>query len=228
MRHGVSKRHLARTPAHLLAMRRNIAQSLFQYGQVQTTLVKAKEMRPFVEKLITLARKGTLESRRRVESILTDRAILTPEEEEKYVGMTDAQRTKVMVARSGRRHRTGRVPAAYNKKKIPFVARSIVNKLVTEIAPSFKDRPGGYTRIIKLAKRRIGDDSQLAILQLVGQEEAPPTGIKKSRGVRRQKITTRMNFLEGKKDRRPRGKTARKAGASAEASEAESGGGEQA
>lgn len=194
-------------------MRRNLAQSLFQHGQVETTLIKAKEVRPFVEKLITLARKGTFDSRRRVESLLTDRAILSAEEEEKYIGMTGAQRRKVMVARSGRRHRTGRVPAAYNKKKIPFVARSVVHKLVTEIAPTFKDRPGGYTRIIKLAKRRIGDDSQLAILQLVGQEGEPPAGIKKTRGVRLTKVISRMNFLEGKKERRPRGKAAKGAAA---------------
>lgn len=201
MRHRIAKKHLSRTPSHFKAMRRNLAQSLFQYGQVETTLAKAKSARPFVEKLITLAGKGTLESRRRVAALLNDRAMLSAEEEKKYEAMTEAQRRKVLVARSGRRHRNGKVPAGYNKKKIPFVARSVVHKLVTEIAPGFKDRPGGYTRIIRLAKRRIGDNADLAILQLV-DEKAPPApsaGGKKSAGLRRRKTLARKSYLEGKK-----------------------------
>ena len=206
MRHRVAKKHLSRTPAHLKAMRRNMAQSLFQYGQIETTLSKAKIVRPFVERLITIARKGTLQSRQRVTALLNDRAILDREQEEKYEQMSDSQRRKVMVTRSGRRNRTGRVPAGYNKKKIPFVAQSVIHKLMTEIAPTYEDRPGGYTRIIRLAKRRIGDNSDLAILQLVSDEdEAPPTrGIKKTTGVRRQKALNRMRFAEGKKPRKSR------------------------
>ena len=111
-----------------------------------------------------------------------------------------------MVARSGRRHRSGRVPAGYNKKKIPFVAQSVVHKLMTEIAPAYKDRSGGYTRIIRLPKRRIGDNSDLAILQLVdiGDEESATKGgtKKKQTGLRRQKTFDRIRYLEGKKPRR--------------------------
>ena len=201
MRHRVAKRHLSRTPAHLKAMRRNLAQSLFQYGQVETTLTKAKEVRPFVERLITLARKATLQSRRQVTSLMNDRSILGRDEQERYDAMSDARRRKVLVARSGRRHRTGQVPAAYNKKKIPFVAQSVVHKLISEIAPRYKDRPGGYTRIIRLAKRRIGDNSDLAILQLVGEEQEgdSQTGPKKTTGQRRQKGMDRARYLQGKK-----------------------------
>ena len=101
MRHRVAKKHLSRTPAHLKAMRRNMAQSLFQYGQIETTLSKAKIVRPFVERLITIARKGTLQSRQRVTALLNDRAILDREQEEKYEQMSDSQRRKVMVTRSG-------------------------------------------------------------------------------------------------------------------------------
>lgn len=222
MRHRIAKRHLSRTPSHLKAMRRNLAQSLFQYGQVETTLVKAKEVQPFVEKLITLARKGNLQSRRRAASLLGDRSILGREEQEQYDAMTDTQRRKVMVSRAGRRHRTGLVPASYNKKKIPFVAQSVVRKLVTEIAPSYSDRPGGYTRIIRLSKRRIGDNSDLVLLQLVGEEdtETPDSGTKKSIGQRRQKTLDRIRYLEGKKPKRSRkrgGKEAKSATASEEA-----------
>ena len=130
--------------------------------------------------------------------------MLGREEQEQYEGMTDTQRGKVLANRSGRRHRTGQVPASYNKKKIPFVAQSVVRKLVTEIAPSYSDRSGGYTRIIRLPKRRIGDNSDLAILQLVGEEEASEAGAKKSVGQRRQKTLDRIRYLEGKKPKRSR------------------------
>ncbi len=184
-------------------MRRNLAQSLFQHGQVETTLIKAKEVRPFVERLITIARKGTLQSRQRVAALLGDRSILNDDQQEQYEAMTDAQRRKVLQARSGRRHRTGNVPASYNKKTIPFVARSVVHKLMTEIAPVYKDRPGGYTRIIRLSKRRIGDNASLALLQLVEHAEsaAPSPGAKKKPGVRRRKVIARIKFLEGQKSK---------------------------
>jgi large subunit ribosomal protein L17 len=179
-------------------MRRNLAQSLFEHGQIETTLIKAKEVRPFVEKLITLARRGTLRSRQRIISILSDRTVIGADEQEQYDGMSEAHRLRVKQSRSGRRHRTGKVPASYNKKKIPFVAKSVVQKLITEIAPNYHDRPGGYTRIIRLAKRRIGDDSDLAILQLVHDEAAPTQGAKKSPGRRKKRTGVRMRLLEGK------------------------------
>lgn len=203
MRHRTSGRHLSRTPAHHLAMRRNMAQSLFQHGRIETTLIKAKELRPFVERLITLARKGTLHSRQRVTAALGDRALIDKDQQEAYDQMSDARRRKVVVARSGRRHRAGAVPAAYDKKKIPFVARSVVSKLIDDIAPRYRDRPGGYTRIIRLAKRRIGDNSDLAILQLVDDESSAGDGERhKSTSRRRAIALNRIKRLEGKKTRR--------------------------
>lgn len=209
MRHRLAGRHLARTSAHHKAMRRNMAQSLFQHGEIKTTLIKAKEIRPFVERLITLAREGTLRSRQRVVALLGDRAALSKEEQGQYDPMSNAQRHRVLVSRSGRHHRTGKVPASYNKKKYPFVARSVVNRLFEDIAPKFKDRPGGYTRIIRLAERRIGDASDLAMLQLVGNEPASTESPKKTSIRRRQKTGDRIRYLEGKdskKKTRPSGK----------------------
>lgn len=180
-------------------MRRNLAQSLFQYGEIETTLIKAKDVRPFVEKMITLARKGTLQSRQRVIAELGDRSILSKEEQEAYDGMGQAARRMVLLNRSGRRHRAGKVPASYNKKRFTFVAQSVVHRLINDIAPRYKDRPGGYTRIIRLAKRRVGDNSDLAILQLVGNEaEAPAAPTKKRTIGRRQKTAERTKYLEGK------------------------------
>jgi large subunit ribosomal protein L17 len=205
MRHRVAGRHLSRTSAHRLALRRNLAQSLFQYGQIETTLTKAKEVRPFVERLITIARKGTLQSRQRIISMLGDRALITKDQQEQYDAMSEARRLKVRRARSGRRHRAGKVPASYNKKKIPFVAHSVVHKLIDQIAPKYRDRPGGYTRIISLSKRRVGDNSYLALLQLVGEEVKSPEQGKKTVGLRRQKTLGRIRFLEGKSDK-PQGR----------------------
>jgi len=200
-----------------------MAQSLFQYGQIETTLTKAKEVRPFVERLITLARKGTLQSRQRVVAILNDRAVLSKEQQEEYDAMSDARRHKVLRARSGRRHRAGQVPASYNKKKIPFVAHSVVHRLINEIAPRYEDRPGGYTRIIRLAKRRIGDNSDLALLQLVGEEEPAKEQGKKTVGKRRQKALDRIRHLEGKGDRRKGRGRQKKAAGEADAPEPKTG-----
>lgn len=183
-------------------MRRNLAQSLFQYGQIETTLIKAKDVRPFVERLITLARKGTLQARQRVIALLGDRAALSKDEQERYDAMPSAQQARVLTNRSGRRHRTGQVPASYNKKKFTFVAKSVVHRLFTDIAPRYKDRPGGYTRIIRLAKHRIGDNSDLAILQLVGEEEPTAGAARKSAMPRRRKAADRVRYLEGKASRK--------------------------
>ncbi len=205
-----------------------MAQSLFQHGQIETTLIKAKEIRPFVERLITLARRGTLQSRQRIISLLNDRSVIGKDEQEKYDAMSAAQRRKVLVNRSGRRHRAGKVPASYNKKTISFVAKSVIHMLITEIAPKYAGRPGGYTRIIRLPKRRIGDNSDLALLQLVGHDEEPPkAGGKKVVGRRRQKAADRVRILEGKSpQRRTRGSQSKAAAPGSRAGETRTAGGE--
>lgn len=179
-------------------MRRNLAQSLFEHGQIRTTLIKAKEVRSFVEKLITLARKDTLEARRRVQVLMADRSIIPAEHQEAYDNMSDYDRLRVLRNRSGKKNRTGAVPVKYNKKKYTFVASTVSHKLVTEIAPKFKDRPGGYTRIIRLPLRRIGDGGDLAVLQLVGTEEPGSNERSKTVSRRREKTLNRIKFLEGK------------------------------
>ncbi len=131
MRHRVAGRHLSRTSAHRRALRRNLAASLFEHGTITTTVEKAKFVRPFAEKLITLARKGTLAARRRVIALLQDRDICKVENGE------------------------------------PVKTGTVVQKLFNEIGPSFADRNGGYTRIIRLPLRRVGDNGQLVLLQLV-------------------------------------------------------------
>ena len=135
-------------------MRRNMVSSLFEHETISTTIQKAKEVKPFAEKLITLARNGTLASRRRAIAMLNDRAIYTAED--------------------GKMVKTG----------------TVIGKLFSDLGPRYLDRPGGYTRIIKLAKRRLGDNGQLVLLQLVGPEKSSEAkGGKKKFGRRKGKKT---------------------------------------
>lgn len=135
MRHKVAGRRLGRDCQHRLALRRNLVASLFEHETISTTIEKAKEVKPFAERLITLAKKGTLAARRQTISLLGNRHIV------KQVDGAD-------------------VPSG-----------TVVGKLFSDIGPRYLDRPGGYTRIIRLAKRRLGDNGQLCLLQLVGKEE---------------------------------------------------------
>ena len=200
MRHRRAGKQLSRTSAHRLALRRNLAQSLFEHGEVRTTLVKAKETRPFVERMITLARKahaGSLAARQRLISELNDRAVIPADHQDDYRQRSDAERRKVLRARSGRRHRTGQPRPGQE-----YTAQSVVHRLINDVVPTFADRPGGYTRIIKLSNRRLGDSGQLAILQLVGTETAA-TGVPKSKttSARRRRAGNRHKYMEelGKK-----------------------------
>jgi large subunit ribosomal protein L17 len=111
--------------------------SLFEHETIATTIQKAKEVKPFAEKLITLAKKGTLPARRRAISMLGNRNIVENED--------------------GKTVKKG----------------SVVGKLFSEIGPRYLDRPGGYTRIIRRSLRRLGDNGELVLLQLIGSDEGP-------------------------------------------------------
>ena len=93
-RHLMRGRQLSRDTEHRKALRRNMAQSLFEHGKIRTTAAKAKEVRPFVEKLITLARRNDLTARRRVIQLMQDRR-LTDEEQEFIVNEKGREMTVV-------------------------------------------------------------------------------------------------------------------------------------
>jgi large subunit ribosomal protein L17 len=118
-------------------MMRNLITALLREEKIQTTDPKAKELRRWVDRVITLGKQGSLHARRQVLSIVQDKAV--------------------------------------------------VRKLFDTIGPRFKDRPGGYTRIIKLGIRR-GDAAQMALIELVGgeSEKEAAGGGKKRRRTRRQ------------------------------------------
>ncbi len=88
--HRVRGRQLSRDTEHRTAMRRNMVQSLFEHGKIRTTLPKAKEVRSMAEKLITLARTGTIVARRRVTAILNDRRLV--DEAQEFTGKTVVQK----------------------------------------------------------------------------------------------------------------------------------------
>ena len=108
MRHRVAHRKLGRTTEHRISLLRNLTISLINHGRIRTTLAKAKELRPFAEKLVTLGKRDSLHARRRALSIIS--------------------------------HKTA------------------VARLFSDISPRFSERPGGYTRILKLEPRRWGTD----------------------------------------------------------------------
>lgn len=154
MRHRVAGKQLSRNSAHRLAMRRNLAIALFQHGAIRTTEVKAKSVRPFVEKLITLARKGTLHARRLISAELGNRGGIRGE--------------------------------LYNAEEA-LEDKGILQKLMDEIGPRYANRPGGYTRIIRLADRRIGDAGKQVVLQLVEESAAAEGEGTTAAGNRRQR-----------------------------------------
>jgi large subunit ribosomal protein L17 len=138
MRHLKSGRQLSRNSSHRWALMRNLITALLREGKIQTTDPKAKELRRWVERVITLGKRGDLHARRQALSIVYDKAV--------------------------------------------------VKKLFDTIGPRFKDRPGGYTRIIKLGIRH-GDAAQMALIELVGSEGASGSsagGEQKGRRARRR------------------------------------------
>lgn len=119
MRHKLKGRKLNRTSSHRMAMFANMATSLIMNEQIKTTVAKAKELRPFVEILVTKARKSTLAARREIISKIKDKVA--------------------------------------------------TEKLISVLAIRYKERPGGYTRIVK-AGFRYGDAAPVAYIEFVDRD----------------------------------------------------------
>jgi large subunit ribosomal protein L17 len=132
MYHGHKKRRFGRTHEHRKAMFMNMAQALIKHEQIVTTLPKAKDLRPVVEKLVTLGKRGDLHARRQAIAQIHD--------------------------------------------------VKLVGKLFETLGPRYRDRNGGYTRVLK-AGFRYGDNAPLAVIEFVdrdesarGQDSGPPQG----------------------------------------------------
>jgi large subunit ribosomal protein L17 len=202
MRHGRAGYRLGRTTAHRTAMFRNLAAGLFEHGQIVTTLPKAKAVQPFVEKIITDAKQGTLPARRRVIAKLgRDRRgfewLYLPKgagegEQAAVQKLVDQRKPFFDLPESSEveRNRYGEL------RKAPKLVKHIFDR----VAPRYAERPGGYTRIVKLGRRRIGDGTELALLQLVGSEEGPEIGGRTSRR-RKQADNRTAYFAKVRKDK---------------------------
>jgi large subunit ribosomal protein L17 len=171
MRHRITGKQLCVKSAHRRAMLRNLAAGLFEHGQIETTLPKAKAVQRYVEKIITMARTKNLANRREITSRLTDRKVFA------WVADPNVKETRktspfweLPVASDIEFNRYGEL------RKAP----RLIEHIFKNVAPLFKDRPGGYTRIVKLDKHRLGDASDLVLLQLVGKEDGPQVSGRKS------------------------------------------------
>ena len=136
MRHLKAGRKLNRTGAHRKALFRNLVTSLLEHEQIRTTDAKAKELRRVAEKMITLAKRGSLHARRQALSYIR--------------------------------------------------SRKVVSKLFGEVAPRFRERPGGYTRVVKLGPRR-GDAAPMSVIELTDRGEAAKAEAEKKRERRRRR-----------------------------------------
>lgn len=173
MRHRMRGRQLSVDSEHRGAIRRNLAQSLLEHGRIKTTLPKAKEVQGFVEKIITQARNG----------------VNAPKGDEGKVIRLNARR-KVIQLMNDRRL----VDENQDFIEKGAGSRSVVEKLFDEVAPKLADRPGGYTRITKLAKHRIGDAAMLVQLELVSETKAPTGTARKPAGLRKKRSERKHAF----------------------------------
>lgn len=173
MRHLKAHRKLGRTTEHRISMLRNLATSLINSrdDRIVTTLPKAKELRPFVEKAITLSRRAAS-----LEGNLAE------------VGGLHLRRQAAAFFHSGNYRRA--LATRRGQTPPPRTAGvAAVRRLFDELGERFKDRPGGYTRIIKMG-RRTGDGAELAIIELVDnarEKEAQTTARKRTRGSTKKK-----------------------------------------
>jgi large subunit ribosomal protein L17 len=131
MRHRNAHRKLGRISEHRIALLRNQATALLMHERIETTVPKAKELRPFVERIITIAKRGVKAADPKGKTLHARRLVFRD-----------------------------------------VVNQDVVDKLFAELAPRFAERPGGYTRILKLGHRR-GDAAEVAQIELVGSEFDP-------------------------------------------------------
>ncbi len=175
MRHNNAHRKLGRVSEHRTALLRNQATALLRHERIETTMPKAKELRPFVEKLITLAKRGVAAGEANGKALHARRMVLTE-----------------------------------------IVDQDVVGKLFETLVPRFAERPGGYTRILRVGFRR-GDSAEVAQVELVGSEYNPraaeekaaekEAGKPKSKGVgdRLKAAAQRMRAPKGGDDARSKG-----------------------
>jgi large subunit ribosomal protein L17 len=174
MRHRVRGRKLGRTSSHRKAMFRNMAASLIRSvraepevegapkvpGRIITTLAKAKELRPFVERLVTIARTAA-----EVEQRASELGTSAARNSDEWKSWRDSERWNEW--------NQAIAPAVAARRRVFALLRDTeaVDILFDELAERFSDRPGGYTRVIRLAQVRLGDGGPKALIEFVGERD---------------------------------------------------------
>jgi large subunit ribosomal protein L17 len=148
MRHLVDRRKLGLPSDQRRALLTNLQRQFVRHGYVRTTFGRAKELQRLVEKLITLAKKDTLDSRRQARKILVGHSSASPRPAKLIAGKTELEKTQILASRS------------------LLNGEDLVKHLFDNIGPRYKDRNGGYTRLTKIGPRR-GDAAPQAVLELV-------------------------------------------------------------
>lgn len=153
MRHRKAGRHLNRTPDHRRSLFRNLARALITHESIVTTVAKAKELRPFVERLITFAKKAN--------AVIVE-AQGKGEAEEKKARVQALHYRRLAMSLLGPIHGT-----ELWDKNDESTGDTLLKKLFREMGPRYADRPGGYTRILKQHYRRLGDAGETAVIELL-------------------------------------------------------------
>jgi large subunit ribosomal protein L17 len=138
MRHRVANRKLGRVTEHRIALLRSLSSDLLRHEHLETTVPKAKELRPFVERLITIAKRGIAGGPDPIRALNARRLVLRDIHDQ-----------------------------------------AVVSKLFSDLAPRFAERPGGYTRLLRVGYRR-GDSAELALVELLGSEFNPKAAAEKA------------------------------------------------
>lgn len=144
MRHRKRGRKLGVDPAHRKAMGRNMVQALIDHERIVTTIEKAKQFKPLADRVIHLGKEDSLNNLRRAVKLAGNRKLANDVTVTESAGKGKDEVTKTRV-----------------------LARTTIQKLFRDLGPRNKDRNGGYTRIIRLARRRVGDNANQCILELV-------------------------------------------------------------
>lgn len=142
MRHKIHGRRLNRSSAHRKSLRKNLIADLFCMEQIVTTEAKARAVRPEAEKMITMAKRGLVNGKENPAAEVHARRLVAAR----------LPKTRMVEDKDGY-----------------FDEVVVVQKLFEDIAPRFSERPGGYTRMVKIGKRP-GDNAEMAVLMLVEEE----------------------------------------------------------
>jgi large subunit ribosomal protein L17 len=148
MRHKIDRRKLGLPTDMRMALLHNLTRQFIRHGYVRTTFGRAKELQRIVEKLITTSKEDTLASRRATRKILVGHSSSSPKPAKLLAGKTDMEKLQIL------------------QERCLLNGEDLVKHLFDNIAPRFKERNGGYTRLTRTGNRR-GDAAPTAVLELV-------------------------------------------------------------